>query len=155
MKIVVPPNVSKNLHFDINSKDRLHMKNKQRKYFAVPDIFIILIAVVASVIALLSQLNSSDDALCCVIRVSGETVQTFELSRLNESVTLEIEGELPVTVYVTESSVKVQSSACPDKLCEHSGEITHSGQSIVCLPAKVSVTLESTAKQNEFDAVVG
>ena len=131
------------------------MKNRERKYFSVPDIFIILIAVVASVIALLSQLNSNTDSLNCVIRVKGEVVESFELSNVTEPVTYEIEGELPLTVYVTEKSVKVQSSSCPDKLCEHSGETTRSGQSIVCLPAKVSVTLESTDKQNDFDAVVG
>ncbi len=131
------------------------MKNRERKYFSVPDIFIILIAIVASVIALVSQLNSNTDSLRCVIRVRGEMYESIKLNEVTESLTLEVEGELPLTVYVTESSVKVQSSACYDKLCEHSGEITRSGQSIVCLPAKVSVTLESTAKHNDFDAVVG
>ena len=160
MKIVgdgildVPPNVSKNLHFDINSRDRLHMKNRERRYFAVCDVFIILIAVFASVIALVSQFNSNADALCCVIKVRGETVETIELSTIKAPVTLEIDGEMLVVVSVTQSSVKVESSACPDKLCEHSGEITRSGQSIVCLPAKVSVTLKSATQQNEFDAVV-
>ena len=70
------------------------MKNRERKYFSVPDIFIILIAVVASVIALLSQLNSNTDSLNCVIRVKGEVVESFELSNVTESVTYKIEGEL-------------------------------------------------------------
>ncbi|MBQ8056932.1 MAG: NusG domain II-containing protein [Ruminococcus sp.] len=129
------------------------MKNRERKYFSVYDIFIILIAVAASVLALLSQINADSDALNCVIRVKGEIIECVELSTVNESLLIEVDGEFPVSVYITDYSVRVESASCPDKLCEHSGEITRSGQSIVCLPAKVSITLEST--KNEFDAVVG
>lgn len=128
------------------------MKKSERKYFSVFDIFIILIAVTASVLALFSQLNSSDVNLSCVIKVEGEVVKTIPLSSVDKEYSIEIDGELPVVVHLTSSSVKVETASCPDKLCEHTGEITRSGQSIVCLPSKVSVTLESDI--NEFDAVV-
>ena len=130
------------------------MRNRERKYFSVFDILIILVAVTASLLALFSQLNSSNDDLTCVIKVEGEVVKTVPLSSVDEAYSLEIDGALPVVVRLTNSSVKVETAFCPDKLCEHTGEITRSGQSIVCLPAKVSVTLESSKTENEFDAVV-
>ncbi|MBQ2971488.1 MAG: NusG domain II-containing protein [Ruminococcus sp.] len=129
------------------------MKKRDRKLFAVADIFIILFAVVISVVALVSQLNSKTDELSCVVRVGGEVVRRVPLSQVNEKECFEVEGEFPVTVVMTNTSVYVESASCPDKLCEHTGEIKRASQSIVCLPAKVSVTLDSS--NSDLDAVVG
>ncbi len=129
------------------------MKKSERKFFSPFDIAVVLIAVVASVLALVSQLNNNSSDLRCVIRVEGEIVHTAQLDTIgDEQSVFEVDGKLPVTVVMENNSVYVKSSSCPDKLCEHTGEITRGGQSIVCLPAKVSVTLESN---DELDAVVG
>ena len=130
------------------------MKNKERKYFTAFDILIIIAVVIVSVVTLVAQFSRNDSELTCVVKVKGEVVHSVELSKVNAPLSLEIDGEYPLSVYITDSGAKVASSTCPDKLCEHSKEITRSGQSIVCLPAKVSVTLKSENQQNEFDAVV-
>ncbi|MBE6824173.1 MAG: NusG domain II-containing protein [Ruminococcaceae bacterium] len=131
------------------------MKKSRRQFFSMFDIVIILVAIVASVIALVSQLNSNSSNLSCVVRVEGEVVRTVELNPFDDELTLyEVKGEFPVTIVIESDSVYVKSASCPDKLCEHTGEITRAGQSIVCLPAKVSVTLEGKSK-NDLDAVVG
>lgn len=129
------------------------MKKSARKLFSPLDIIVILLAVIMSVTALLSQLNSSNDNLSCVIRVEGEVVYSANLSELITETQYVVEGELPVTVVMCESYVYVKAASCPDKLCENTGEIKRAGQSIVCLPAKVSVTLES--ENTDLDAVVG
>ena len=129
------------------------MKKIDRKLFATTDIFIIIIAVIISVVALVSQFNSKTDELSCVVRVGGEVVRTVPLSQVNETEYFEVEGEFPVTVVMTNDFVYVESASCPDKLCEHTGKISRASQSIVCLPAKVSVTLESD--NSDLDAVVG
>lgn len=129
------------------------MKKRERKFFAIADIFIVIIAVIISAVALVSQLNSKTDELSCVVRVEGETVRTFVLSQVNDTEYFEVEGEFPVTVVLTNTSVCVKSASCPDKLCEHTGKISRASQSIVCLPAKVSVALESG--NSDLDAVVG
>lgn len=128
------------------------MKKSERKLFSPLDIFVILLAVIMSV-ALLSQLNSNNEDLSCVIRVEGEVVNIVSLSKLSDETVYLVEGELPITVVMSNSSVYVKAAVCPDKLCEHTGEIKRAGQSIVCLPAKVSVTLESI--NTDLDAVVG
>jgi hypothetical protein len=58
------------------------------------------------------------------------------------------------TEHKENDSVYIKDACCPDKLCEHTGEIHSANQSVVCLPAKVSVTLES-GTDIELDAVVG
>ncbi len=129
------------------------MKKSDRKLFAVADAFIILLAVIISAITLVSQLNSKTDELSCVVRVGGETVYTVPLSRVEDTEKFTVDGEFPVTVVMTDAYVYVESASCPDKLCEHTGKISRASQSIVCLPAKVSVTLESS--NGDLDAVVG
>ncbi len=129
------------------------MENRERKYFAPLDLIIISVAVIASVFALLSQLYTNTNELTCVIRSKGEVVKTVALSQVDDKQYIGIDAQMPLKVCITKTEVWVEESSCPDKLCQHTGHISKSGQSIVCLPAKVSVTLE--ADVNEFDAVVG
>lgn len=129
------------------------MEKSKRKLFSPFDIIVILLAVFMSVTALISQFNSNSENLSCVIRVEGEVVYSVSLYGLDGETVYEVNGELPITVVMSSSCVYVKSASCPDKLCEHTGKITRPGQSIVCLPAKVSVTLESN--NSNLDAVVG
>ena len=129
------------------------MKEKKRKLFSVLDIVIIVVVIVVATLAFLSQFNRSADNLCCVIRQNGEVLHTIVLDGIKADTQYLVDGEYKVTVVVSENGAFVKNTSCPDKLCEHTGEITRSGQSIVCLPAKVSVTLENDT--NEIDAVVG
>lgn len=46
-----------------------------------------------------------------------------------------------LTVHVSNGRVWVTDADCPDKTCEHTGEITRAGQSIVCLPSGVVVSI--------------
>ena len=53
-----------------------------------------------------------------------------------------------------ETGVRVRSSDCPSQDCVHTGTITRSGQSIVCLPARISIQLVGDASSGP-DAVIG
>lgn len=46
------------------------------------------------------------------------------------------------------------SSPCPDKLCIHQGRINKIGQTVLCLPEKVLVTVTGNRKEGEPDAVL-
>ena len=129
------------------------MNLKNRRYFKPLDLVIIAIALISSVVAVLYQFNNTDSSLVCVIRIQGEQVFSKSLSELDSPIEYVVNGDIPVNVVIEENCVFVIASGCPDKLCEHTGKISRSGQSIVCLPAKVSITLESN--NNELDAVVG
>lgn len=62
-------------------------------------------------------------------------------------------GDYTLTVEETEEGVRVSHSDCPTQDCVRTGTISRSGQSIVCLPARLSVTL--TGGGAEVDAVIG
>ncbi len=129
------------------------MKNVERKYFSFFDIGIIVIVLIVSAVSLISQLNKPTDNLNCVVKVSGEQVYSISLDDIDATQEYYVDSQYPLTVVLSNDKVYVHSATCPDKLCEHSGAIKRAGQSVVCLPSKVSVTLKST--NSTLDAVVG
>ncbi|WP_409969984.1 NusG domain II-containing protein [Bengtsoniella intestinalis] len=92
-----------------------------------------------------------------VIAINGQTVETIALSSLHDPTqrtytslgyTLELE--------LSSTAVTMTHADCPDQDCVHTGTITQAGQSIVCLPARLSVRLLGTgASAPEIDVVIG
>ena len=57
---------------------------------------------------------------------------------------LDKDAEIPLdclTVRISDGKVWVTDANCPDKTCEHTGKISRAGQSIVCLPNGVTVSI--------------
>ncbi|MDR2526091.1 MAG: NusG domain II-containing protein [Oscillospiraceae bacterium] len=46
-----------------------------------------------------------------------------------------------VVVEIAQGRARVRTAPCPDQLCVHTGWLTHSGETAVCLPQRVSVEL--------------
>lgn len=77
---------------------------------------------------------------------------------LFREVPLHREGRVAIPGPLGESIIEVRSgkvfmvsSPCANKLCIHMGKISRSGESIVCVPNKVSVIVSST--DTEIDGV--
>ena len=52
--------------------------------------------------------------------------------------------------------IQVSRSDCPTQDCVHTGTISRSGQSIVCLPARIIIQLEGTTDSGDGpDLVIG
>ncbi len=67
----------------------------------------------------------------------------------NERV-IDIDGHNKVVIY--DGEVRMEEADCPDKLCVLQGKISRSGQTIICLPNKVMVTIKGG--KSEYDGVV-
>ena len=79
--------------------------------------------------------------------LDGKSVQTMPLDTDSEFV---IDGVGKVVV--RDGKAFVTDMTCPDRLCEKMGKISASGNSVVCLPNRLAVTVEGG---EEVDAVVG
>ena len=85
-----------------------------------------------------------------VVTVDGVLVATLPLS---------IEARLPVgaergflnVVEVADGRVRVVDADCPDRLCVRQGWIRYDGESIVCLPHKLIVSIRGGGQ--DLDAV--
>ena len=53
---------------------------------------------------------------------------------------------------IKDGKAEISEASCPDKLCVRQGEVSYDGQSIICLPNKVVVTV-SGGEQSGYDAV--
>ena len=89
--------------------------------------------------------------LTVCITIDGETVERCAL-RAYTGGTYESRG-YTLTVAAEGGAVRVSESDCPNQDCVHSGAISRAGQSVVCLPARVAVTLEGTAA--DYDLIAG
>jgi len=131
--------------------------SSKRKYIRPADfiiVFLIIVTAIASIIHLLS--SSKEENLTAVIRVDSEIYAEVSLADIKESYKLSVpvkDGE--VVVRLSKGGVEVLSSPCSDKLCVHTGKLTKSGQSAVCLPTRVSVQIISNSNTHSVDAVVG
>lgn len=96
----------------------------------------------------------SSGPLTATILHRGQVVQTVELDRLTEEMTVTVEGDYHLTILLDRDDVRVAESDCPGQDCVHTGTITRAGQSIVCLPEQVVVQLTGGGGGGP-DAVLG
>ena len=82
------------------------------------------------------------------IEVASKTVATLPLSE-DATYNVEIGGKVTNTVEIKDNQVEVTYADCPDKICENHRAISKSGESIICLPNKVVVSIEG--KNNQVD----
>lgn len=93
------------------------------------------------------------ETLTATVEHRGQVAAQVALSALTEEKKITIDGQYHLTVTLTKDGVSVTESDCPGQDCVHTGRITRAGQSIVCLPEQVVVTLEG--KTSAPDVVLG
>lgn len=129
---------------------------------------LILLAVLAlaAVVALWQfSARTESTALTVVVEIDAVEADRFPLESLethtysNNGVTLTLAPYVgrASTVSSQESELSrgicVSTSDCPTGDCVRTGVITRAGQSIVCLPGRIVVTLEGA--QTDFDVIAG
>ena len=82
-----------------------------------------------------------------IVSVDGEEYGTYSLS---EERTVRI-GDTN-RLAIKNGAVEMEWADCPDQICVHHTEISRNGESIICLPNEVVVTIES-GRPSEVDAV--
>lgn len=78
-----------------------------------------------------------------IYRLPSETV-TLSVGGSVRRISLGADAEIDLghlTVIVRDGEVWVENADCPDKLCEKTGHIGRAGQSIVCLPHGIVITV--------------
>lgn len=81
------------------------------------------------------------------IQVDGALYGVYPL---NENRTIEIDGTNRLVI--EEHTARMVWADCPDKLCVHQRAVSRDGESIICLPNKVVVSVTG-GEERELDAV--
>ena len=58
------------------------------------------------------------------------------------------------TLVIRDGKAQMREADCPDKICVHHRPVSKNGESIICLPHKVIVTVIDSADEAEIDAEV-
>ena len=131
--------------------------------------------VVAAVLALAALLGvrfwlspaPESGTLLAVVEIDGAEVDRFTLAQAaeetrtytNNGVTLTVapcvtvKRDAQTRTQTQTAGVRVVSSDCPTQDCVHTGQISRAGQSIVCLPAHIVITLAGA--DADYDLITG
>ncbi|MBR2460022.1 MAG: NusG domain II-containing protein [Clostridia bacterium] len=115
-------------------------------------ICIIAVLLTAAILALSAQIMfSTTDSPILEVNIDGKT----ELYPLNEDRTLIInENGISLTVQISNGTARIESTTCPDGICRSMGAISHNGQTAICAPARVALTVRNADTGGEPDAIV-
>lgn len=97
---------------------------------------------------LFSFSSSNGDSVS--IFVAGKVTATYPLYE-DRKIPLS-EGEFVNNVVIHDGKVSMESANCPGQECVRQGAISKNGESIICLPHRVVITI--TAKNSSYDAIV-
>ena len=95
---------------------------------------------------------SGGDGIAAVYE-GKERTAAYPLSEDIE-VTLRPQGGGYNRLVIRDGEAWIEEADCPDRLCAGQGHISKTGQSLICLPHKLTVTIEG-GERAELDAVVG
>ncbi len=90
------------------------------------------------------------EGLRAEISLDGEPYASVELQELEEERLIEVGS---CRILLEKDGASFLSSACPDKLCVNRGKLKRAGDTMACMPEKVTVVLKSDSSDG-FDAVV-
>ena len=98
---------------------------------------ILVIALVVFVCFKLTQKSGST----VNVSINGDVINSFSITDDTE---FEIKtGEYVNTLVISDGKAYIKSANCPDKICVHHRKISNDGETIVCLPHKVVISIES------------
>lgn len=129
------------------------MKNtekKENKRLLFNDIALnFAIVVLCVAIPLVIKTRQNNDNLEVVISGKDGFEERFSLC---EDITTQHDG---VVIKISQNKVSVVSSDCPDGICVQTKDAENVGDSIVCVPNKVSVKIVSEKGKKGADVVAG
>lgn len=95
-----------------------------------------------------------EDGTKVIIWYKSEVYKIVPLSK-NDRIEFDQDGETNVIV-IKDGEVYMETANCPDQICVQHRHIRYSGESIVCLPHRLVVEIESEdekTKEKEVDIV--
>ena len=130
-------------------------KLKPSKYDALVVLAVLLLTAVLG--ARYWPARAEAGALTVVVTADGAEVDRFALegAELRDAARVYENGGYLLLVAAAAEGVHVSASDCPGHDCVRTGTITRAGQSIVCLPARIVITLHGAPGTATYDAVAG
>ena len=121
------------------------------------DILVVLAVVALAAASALTVWPGRDSgSLTAVVTADGEELDRFVPADLAADPRTYTHNGYTLTVTAEGGGLRVSEADCPTQDCVHTGAISRSGQSIVCLPARIIIQLTGgQADPGGVDVVIG
>ena len=103
-------------------------------------LFIAAILLAAGLAFLFFRPQPSESLSRAEISADGTTVMELDLSE-DQVLTVDGAGGGYNRIQVRDGAVSVLEASCPDKVCVHTGTVRYPGETIVCLPNRMIITV--------------
>lgn len=110
---------------------------------------ILLMAVLTFIVY--NRMNGAEGAVVRVM-TDGGLYGVYSLSEEQVIKIASADGDWSNELVIRDRKAKMTEADCPDRLCVKQRAVSRTGESIVCLPHKIIITVEK-AKEAEYDSI--
>ena len=114
------------------------------------------VTVIGAVLVLL-YLGLRQPGARVIVSADGKEVVSYDLSENVDVIVQEAVKGMKLSgrnrLIIRDGEAWIEEADCPDRLCVHQGKISHTNESIVCLPHRISVRIVGESDK-EPDAIV-
>ena len=111
-------------------------------------LLILMIIVLAAVILLLTR-SSGKEGAYVVVMVQNKEIARYSMTN-NGVYDINANNDYTNKIEIKDGRVRMIEASCPNHLCIRQGWIRFEGQSIICLPNKVTVIVRGTGDGFDF-----
>ncbi|HBH3575463.1 TPA: NusG domain II-containing protein [Clostridioides difficile] len=117
------------------------------------DILLILgiLVVITACYGIINVINSKN----------AENIEIYVDNKLYKTVSINAKEEFKIEsrggyniVKIHDKGVEIVDASCPDKVCVHTGFINKPSQSIVCIPNRVSIKINTNEKNDNQEDII-
>ena len=126
-----------------------------RSRFSAADLLVILsILCIAGGLLLLQLLPAPDSSGGLLSVRTPDGTASYPLS-VNREIPV-VSGGITLVIEILDGRACVRDADCPDRICQHTGWISRQGETIVCAPAAVRLTITGAGGGgDDADAIIG
>lgn len=117
--------------------------------------FIILLCVAllaAGALLLGAQSRAAGGDAVAEVWQNGKLVRIVRINELTAPVEFTLDGDYHNTAVAERGRIRFTEADCPDRVCVHTGWITHAGQTIACVPNRALIKI--VGAQSDEDVVI-
>ena len=120
-------------------KDGVVLKRSQTIFKRGDLLLFFSIAAIACTLLALTLLPRAQGG-SVIVKSNGRTQAEYPLSQ-DRTVELHSESGGHNVLVIEDGCAYITEASCPDKLCIHSGRISETGQTLICLPNRLSIII--------------
>ena len=117
------------------------MTTKQKRNYLRNDIILIASVIILCIVAMLFFNTTKEEGGKAVVVIDGKEVASYSLDEPKE-IRLENKGGYNILV-IEDGYAFIKDASCHDKICVNHNKKKYNGETIVCLPNKITVKIVS------------